>query len=221
LGYHGQSLRFYGDLAGKLPATHIHHVGLEMPIVPCPATPSTLIPKFAVGPVTMRAMKLGSDYRSPRARHRFRFSGSLARQKKEKVTTDDLLDSLTRQAELRQKLGESDQVRLEEIAETEDLSLFQGIDLEPASDRQTPRRRGLGHLVFFITALSGLTIVWLYSSISKPFDLSLLNGIIQKSGIQSVFANQAQLGIIALTALLGALWIRHRRRGLRAHLVSR
>jgi len=61
--------------------------------------------------------------------------------------------------------------------------------------------------------LTGLTVVWLYSSISKPFDLASLNGVIQKSGIQPIFANQAQLGIIAFAALLGALWIRHRRRG--------
>lgn len=58
---------------------------------------------------------MGSDSRSPRARHRFGFSGPLARQKKDRVTADDILDSLTRQAELRQKLGENNEVRLEEI----------------------------------------------------------------------------------------------------------
>ena len=165
-------------------------------------------------------MRLGSDSRSPRARHRFGFSGPLMRQKKERVTTDDILDSLTRQAELRQKLGEDDPVRLEEIAKTEELVEFQGFNPEPAFPSVVDKKRSLGHLAFVFMLLTGLTVVWLYSSISKPFDLASLNGVIQKSGIQSIFANQAQLGIIALAALLGALWIRHRRRGSSMRLLS-
>jgi hypothetical protein len=49
----------------------------------------------------------------------------VAKPKRDRVTNDDILDSLTRQAELRQKLGKNDHVRLEEIAEIEDLSRFQ------------------------------------------------------------------------------------------------
>jgi hypothetical protein len=60
--------------------------------------------------------------------------------------------------------------------------------------------------------VTGLTVSLLYGSISKPFDLGSLNAIIQRSGVSSIFANPAQLGIIALVAVLGALWIRHRRR---------
>ncbi len=163
---------------------------------------------------------MGTDSRSPRARHRFGFSGPLTRQEKDKVTTDDILDSLTRQAELRQKLGERDQVRLEEIAETEDLRQFQGFSPEPASPSIMAKKRSFGHLAFVFMLLSGLTVVWLYSSISKPLDLASLNEIIQKSGVQSIFANRAQLGIIALAALLGALWIRRRRRGSSLRLLA-
>ena len=163
---------------------------------------------------------MGSDSRSPKARHRFGFSGPLTRQKKEEVTTDDIVDSLTRQAELRQKLDEEDQVRLDEIAETEDLSRFQGFNIEPASALRTAEKRSFGHLAFVFMLLIGLAIVWLYSSISKPFDLASLNGIIQKSGVPSIFANQAQLGIIALAAVIGALWIRHRRLGSSLNLIS-
>ncbi len=163
---------------------------------------------------------LGSDSRSPRARHRFGFSGSVTRQKQDRVIADDILDSLIRQAELRQKLGEKDQVRLEEIAETEDLNRFHGFNPEPASTLMTPEKRKLGHLAFVLMFLIGLTLVWLYSSTSKPFDLASLNGIIQKSGFQSIFANQAQLGIIALAAVIGAFWIRDRGRSSCLHLVS-
>jgi hypothetical protein len=137
----------------------------------------------------------------------------VTREKRDRVTTDDILDSLTRQAELKQKLGENDSLRIEEIAGTEELIQFQGFNPEPAFPSTVANKRSFGHLVFVFMLLTGLTVVWLYSSISKPFDLASLNGIIQKSGVQSIFANQAQLGIIALAALLGALWIRHRGRG--------
>ena len=163
---------------------------------------------------------MGSDSRSPRTRHRFGFSGPVTRQKKDKVTTDDILDSLTRQAELKQKLGENDSLRLEEIAGTEELIQFQGFNPEPAFPSAVAKKRSFGHLAFAFMLLTGLIVVWLYSSISKPFDLASLNGIIQKSGIQSIFTNQAQLGIIALAALLGALWIRHRRRESSMRLLS-
>jgi len=156
---------------------------------------------------------LGSDSRSPRARHRFGFSGPETRQKRDRVTTDDILDSLTRQAELKQKLGENDSLRLDEIAGTEELSQFQGFNPEPAFSSPMARKRSFGHVVFVFMLLAGLMVVWLYSSISKPFDLTSLNGIVQRPDIQSIFANHAQLGIIALAAFLGALWIRHRRRG--------
>jgi hypothetical protein len=155
---------------------------------------------------------LASDSRSPKAHHRFGFSGPLTRQKKDRVTADDILDSLTRQAELRQKLGERDEVRLEEIAETEDLSRFQGLNPGPVSAPLVARNRSFGHLAFIFMLSGGLAVVWLFSSASKRFDLASLDGIIQKSGVQSIFANQAQLGIIVLAALIGALLIRRRRR---------
>jgi hypothetical protein len=155
---------------------------------------------------------LASDSRSPKAHHRFGFSGPLTRQKKDRVTADDILDSLTRQAELRQKLGERDEVRLEEIAETEDLSRFQGLNPGPVSAPLVGRNRSFGHLAFIFMLSGGLAVVWLFSSASKRFDLASLDGIIQKSGVQSIFANQAQLGIIVLAALIGALLIRRRRR---------
>ncbi len=164
--------------------------------------------------------KLGSDSASPRAHHRFGFSGPLARQKKVRVTTDDILDSLTRQAELKEKLGEKDSVRLEEIVETEDLSRFQGFNPEPVFSPKMAQNRSLGHLAFVFMLLGVLSVVWLSGSVSKRFDLSSLNGIIQKSGVQSILANPAQLGIIALVALLAALWIRRRRRNSSLHLPS-
>ena len=156
---------------------------------------------------------MASNSKSPKAPHRFGPSGRPTIEKEDRVTTDDILASLTRQAELKQKLGKEDQLTLEEIAETEDLSRFQGFNPEPDSPFIMAGRKSYGHLVFVFMLLTGLTVVWLYSSISKPFDLSSLDGVLQKSGVQSIFANMSQLGVIALAALVGALWIRRKRRG--------
>jgi hypothetical protein len=87
-------------------------------------------------------------------------------------------------------------VALEEIAEMENLSRFQGFYHEPESPSIVDEKKGFGHLVFVFMLLCGLMVVWLYSSISKPFDMASLNGIIQKSGVQAILANLAQLGII-------------------------
>jgi hypothetical protein len=164
---------------------------------------------------------VASDSRSPKARHRFGFSGSTTRWKKDNVTTDDILASLTRQAELRQKLGEEDPVALEEIAEAEDLAQFQGFNPEPPSALRVARNgRSFGRLAFVVMLLCGLAVVWLYSSISKSFDIASVSVIIQKSGVQSIFANQTQLGIIALAAFAMALWIQKRRRASSVHLLS-
>ena len=163
---------------------------------------------------------MGSNSRSLKARHRFGFSGPPTKEKKERISTDDILASLTRQAELKQKLGKEHQVALAEIAETEDLIGFQGFTPEPVSPSMMEKKKGYGHLVFVFMLLIGLTVVWLYSSISKPFDLALLNGVLQKSRVQSIFANLSQLGVIALAALVGALWIRRNRRGSSARLLS-
>jgi len=141
------------------------------------------------------------------------FSGRPTREKKDRITTDDILASLTRQTELKQKLGKEDHVALEEIAETEDVSRFQGFNPEPESSTMVERKTDYGHLVFVFMLLIGLTVVWLYNSPSKPFDLTPLNRVLQKSDVQSIFANLSQLGIIALAALVGALWIRRKRRG--------
>jgi len=65
-----------------------------------------------------------------------------------------------------QKLGKEDQVSLEEIVETEDPIRFQGFNLEPESPLMMERKTGYG--------------VWVYSSISKPFDLKPLTGFLQK-----------------------------------------
>ena len=155
---------------------------------------------------------MGLEDPPPRARHRFGFSGPRARQKIQRVTTDDILDSLTRQAELRQKLGKKDQVSLEEIVESEDRSMFQEVRPEIAAPLLEGKTRDIGHFTFVLMLLGGLIVALVYASTTRGVDLASLNSIIWRSGISSVFANQAQVEVIGLAAIVGAIWIRHRRR---------
>ena len=134
-------------------------------------------------------------------------------ERKDKVTADDILASLTRRAEFRQKYEKEDRLALADIAEEEDLSRIQGFSSELKSPPIMERETDYGHFLFVFMLLTGLVVVWLYSSISKPFDLAALNEIIQKSSVRSIFANAAQLGIMALAGLIGALWIRRKRLG--------
>lgn len=156
---------------------------------------------------------MSSNSRSPKARHRFSFSGPLMTERKDKVTVDDILASLTRQAEFKQECEKEDRLALADIAEEEDLSRIQGFSSEPKAPSIMERKTDYGRLLFVFMVLTGLAVAWLYSSISKPFDLAALTGIIQKSGVRSIFANAAQLGIMALAGLVGALWIRRKRLG--------
>ena len=137
---------------------------------------------------------MGSNSKSPKARHRFGFFGRPTREKKDRITTDDILASLTKQAKLKQKLGKEDHVAMEETAETEEVSRFQGFNPEPESPTMVERKTGYRHLVFVFMLLIGLTVVWLYNSPSKPFDLAPLKGVLQKSSVQSIFATRINWG---------------------------
>ncbi len=69
-------------------------------------------------------------------------------ERKDKVTADDILASLTRQAEFKQKYEKEDRLALADIAEEEDLSRIQGFSSEPKS----PFNNGKGNRLrtFFI-----------------------------------------------------------------------
>ena len=59
------------------------------------------------------------------------------------------------------------------IAEADDLIRFQGFNPESESPSMMERKTGYGHLVIVSMLLTGLTVGWLYRSISKPFDREL------------------------------------------------
>lgn len=131
------------------------------------------------------------------------------------VSKDDILDSLTRQAAQQVSLGERQTQRLDFLNETEEPTLFSEPTVSTVTQLRSETNRKLGHYIFVLMCVGGMIVVWLYSSGRGLFDTSLLNGVFQKTGVQSVFTNPAQVGIVSVVALVTALWVALRRRASR------
>lgn len=149
--------------------------------------------------------------KSRRPRFRFNFSSQSKRAKDVKVT-DDILNSLTRQAQPPERPEGEENRGFEEVVETEDANQFQGPDLPPTSQPRIGKNRSFGQLAATLMVLGGFIAVWAYGSVTKAYDLSFLARPILDSGAPVVFANPAQVGVISVAVLLIALWVRRRRR---------
>ena len=149
--------------------------------------------------------------KSPRAKHRFGFSGIHKRPKTPQTATpDEILDSLTRQAGSQTGLGEAQTKQLELLMEPEET--LQLIQTEEAPPENVRNRRSLAHFAFALMLLAGMGIVWIYTRGSRFYDPAYINSLIQSAGIQRVFTDPAQVGVIFSVASLLALWVAHRRR---------
>ena len=163
-----------------------------------------------------RAVGLESDSAaSPKARFRFGFSGKRNRNipnESTRVSSDDILDSLTRQAASQLGFQEQHTQSLEVLADEDEPTL----SAEPVFSAETPfspvGRRKLGHYVIVVVGGAGLVVVWLYGSVKGLIGTAFLDSILQRMGVHSIFANPAQVGIISLAALLTSVWIAVRRR---------
>jgi hypothetical protein len=155
---------------------------------------------------------LGSEAeKSPRARHRFGFSGLHKRPKRpQTVTPDEILDSLTRQAGSQTELGEAQTRRLELLIEPEETRQF--LESEDPSTEVVPGKRSFGHFAFALMLLIGMAAVWLYTRGSRFYDPASLTGLVQATGVQRVFTNPVEVGVVFFMASILALWVAHRRR---------
>ena len=157
---------------------------------------------------------------SPKARFRFGFSGKRKRNdfsKNTNVSSDDILDSLTRQAASQLGFQEQQTQSLEVLAEQEPT-----LSSETALSADTPfgqvPRKKLGHYVILAMGGLGLVVVWLYSSAKGLVGAAFLDSVLQRTGVHSVFANPAQVGIISLAALITSVWVAARRRRARLQI---
>jgi hypothetical protein len=81
-------------------------------------------------------------------------------------------------------------------------------------------RKSLGHLVFGLMLLMGMAAVWLYTRGSRFYDPAYIGSLIQSTGVQRVFANPTQVGVIFSVASILALWIARRRRHARLNILE-
>jgi len=131
------------------------------------------------------------------------------------VSSDDILDSLTRQAASQVGFREEQTQGLELLAETEEPTLYSEPIVPTETQNYEENVRRLGHYAFVIMCVVGMVVVWLYSSGRGMLDASLLTGLIPKTGVQSVFTDPLQVGIVSIIAMITGLWVALRRRASR------
>jgi hypothetical protein len=184
----------------------LHH------LVSVPTLQSTPVPKSKKQPIVYRGQLLKSDAeKSPRTRHRFGFSGLHKRpERPQNATPDEILDSLTRQAGSQTELGEAQTQRLELLIEPEETRQF--LESEDLSSEPVPGKRSLGNFAFALMMLIGMAGVWFYTRGSRFYDPATLTGLVQATGVQRVFANPVEVGVVFFMASILALWVAHRRR---------
>jgi hypothetical protein len=81
---------------------------------------------------------MSSSSRPPRSRYRFGFRGKRPARNAQAATTDEILDSLTRQARLMEKVGEERTLGLQTILEVEPgEGLLHSLSLPESSPKVT------------------------------------------------------------------------------------
>ncbi len=155
---------------------------------------------------------MGSDSKKPpRPKHRFSFSGQnkqpegSSTPRAANLTKDDILNSLTKHAhplEPEETTSETEQaVQLQETNRT--------TARVPARDRGSAR----GALVIF---LGGFLAVWLYGYVTGAYEIPYLRGVTEspevKAGVQLVLSNPILSGAVAVSILLGVLFLGHRKK---------
>ncbi len=122
------------------------------------------------------------------------------------VTRDDILNSLTKHAHPQQ--GPVEEVsEMEESAQVQDLNQT----AVPVSIRNRSSARGA--LVVF---LGGFLAVWLYGYVTGAYEIPYLRGVTENPevqvGVQLVSSNPVLFGAVSVSVLLGALYLRHRKK---------
>ena len=165
---------------------------------------------------------MSSSSRPPRSRYRFGFRGKRPARNAQAATTDEILDSLTRQARLVEKAGEERTLGLQTILEVEPSEgLLHSLSLpESISKKATrPRTWSFGKLAFGVMLIGGLTFLWIYSRLSQslsPQSLAMLQQTVSRVG----FADWQKIALIAFCALAIALFARRSTNRMRSRMLS-
>jgi len=153
---------------------------------------------------------------SPKTRHRFGFTGkrkhtSSSPPVASHVSSDEILDSLTRQASSQVGLSEAN-TRTLEILEDEEPSISEEIPISEVGELSRKHGRRFGHYAIVLMGIGGMVAVWFYSSGRSLFGMNLLNTIFQRSNVRTVFGSPVDIGVVSMISLAIASWIAVRRR---------
>ncbi len=128
------------------------------------------------------------------------------RVREENFSVDDILDSLSRRAQLSDGLGRVEMTPLEE-----------GLEGRFASETvRRPivlkiRQHSLGKYAFALLLLGGVLIVGLYGALKAVAEPSMILRVVQDPAFASVFTDPVRLGLVALFCLIPTLIVRRRR----------
>src|SRR5712664_1490044 len=164
---------------------------------------------------------MSSSSRPPRSRYRFGFRGRRPARNAQAATTDEILDSLTRQARLMEKAGEERTLGLQTILEVEPSEGLLHAWSLPESISKVTRLRSwsFGKLAFGVMLIAGLTFLWIYSGLShglSPQSLAMLQQTVSRVG----FADWQKIALIAFCALAIALFARRSTNRMRSRMLS-
>ena len=102
---------------------------------------------------------------------------------------------------------------MEEASETEESTQFQDSNQTAVALRTRKRGSARGALVVF---LGGFLAVWLYGYVTGAYEIPYLNGVTESPevqiGVQLVVSNPILFGAVSASVLLGALYLRHRKK---------
>lgn len=154
---------------------------------------------------------MSSSSRPPRSRYRFGFRGKRPGRNTQAATTDEILESLTRQAGLMEEHREKRALGLQTILETEPSEeVLQPSPLELGTIRKRMKIRSIGGFVFAAMLIGGLTFLWVYSRLSRTLNLQSVASL-QQTISRAGFADWQKVALIALSAFTIALMARRSR----------
>jgi hypothetical protein len=191
-----------------------------MPLILSAFRPQTVLQRtYSTWDTRRGEERMSSSGRPPRTRYRFGFRGKRARNS-QTATTDEILDSLTRQAKSMQKDGEERTVGLQTILESERTQeLAQAPRFEPSSKFELSKTRNLGRSIFAAMLVGGLAFLWIYSRLSQTLNMQSF-ATLQQTISSAGFANWQKVALIALSAFTIAVLTRRSRGKARSRLFS-
>jgi hypothetical protein len=164
---------------------------------------------------------MSSSGRPPRSRYRFGFRGKRPTRNAQATTTDEILDSLTRQAKSMEKDGEERTLGLQTILEVEPGEGQLHSSGLPEAGPKVSRLRSwsFGKLAFGVMLIGGLTFLWIYSRLSQglsPQSVAMLQPTVSRVG----FADWQKIALMAFCVLAIALFARRSRIRMRSRPLS-